>query len=106
MWLCGEGKHHPLPKDILGDDLLKYWLDNQKYDPLRYLFMSDKGTTSKLYIVATVVFLSQLPNQKYNPLQYLFTSDKGTTSKLHRGNGGLLISIAPIISIILGSTCS
>jgi hypothetical protein len=61
--LCGEGNHHPLPKDILGDDLLKYWLDNKEY----------------------------------NPLQYLFMGGKGTMSKLHRDNGGLLISIAPIV---------
>lgn len=64
MKLCH--KNNPLPKNIYGDDLLKYWLD--------------------------------LPQCKYdNPLQYLFMGRDGTMSKLHCDNGGLDISIAPIV---------
>mmetsp|Transcript_15960 Transcript_15960/g.17726 ORF Transcript_15960/g.17726 Transcript_15960/m.17726 type:complete len:600 (-) Transcript_15960:387-2186(-) len=59
-------KNNPLPNNILGDDLLKYWLD-----------------------------LSQC---KYDsPLQYIFMGGEDTMSKLHCDNGGLEISIAPII---------
>jgi len=59
-------KNNPLPNNILGTDLLKYWLD-----------------------------LSQC---KYDsPLQYIFMGRADTMSKLHCDNGGLEISIAPII---------
>eukprot|EP00547_Thalassionema_nitzschioides_P002445 CAMPEP_0194203358 /NCGR_PEP_ID=MMETSP0156-20130528/3171_1 /TAXON_ID=33649 /ORGANISM="Thalassionema nitzschioides, Strain L26-B" /LENGTH=674 /DNA_ID=CAMNT_0038929101 /DNA_START=105 /DNA_END=2129 /DNA_ORIENTATION=- len=66
MKLCH--KNNPLPNNIYGEDLLKYWLD--------------------------------LPQCKYdNPLQYLFMGRDGTMSKLHCDNGGLDISIAPVIGI-------
>lgn len=62
--LCHQ--NNPLPNDILGEDLLKYWLD--------------------------------LPQCKGDsPLQYLFMGREETMSKLHRDNGGLAISIAPIV---------
>ena len=62
--LCHQ--NNPLPNDILGEDLLKYWLDLPQC----------KGDSS---------------------LQYLFMGVEGTMSKLHRDNGGLAISIAPIV---------
>ncbi|KAL7554833.1 hypothetical protein ACHAWF_018375 [Thalassiosira exigua] len=43
---------NPLPKGIMGEDLLKYWLDLDqcKYDsPLQYLFMGREDTLSKLH---------------------------------------------------------
>jgi len=61
--LCGEGCNSPLPNDILGEDLLKYWLDH----------IND------------------------SPFQYVFMGREDTMSNLHRDNGGLLITIAPII---------
>lgn len=62
--LCHQ--NNPLPNDILGEDLLKYWLD--------------------------------LPQcQGDSPLQYLFMGREETLSKMHRDNGGLTISIAPIV---------
>lgn len=62
--LCHQNT--PLPHDILGEDLLRHWLD--------------------------------LPQCKSDsPLQYLFMGREETVSKLHRDNGGLAISIAPII---------
>jgi Chromo (CHRromatin Organisation MOdifier) domain/Cupin-like domain len=62
--LCHQ--NNPLPNDILGEDLLKYWLD--------------------------------LPQCKGDsPLQYIFMGREETMSKLHRDNGGLAISIAPIV---------
>ena len=60
--LCGQGKSFPLPNDILGEDLLKLWLDN-----------------------------------KENPYQYIFMGMDRTMSKLHKDNGGMDISIAPIV---------
>jgi hypothetical protein len=58
--------NNPLPNDIFGEDLLKYWLD--------------------------------LPQCKHDsPLQYLFMGREETMSKLHRDNGGLAITIAPIV---------
>lgn len=62
--LCHQNT--PLPHDILGEDLLRHWLD--------------------------------LPQCKSDsPLQYLFMGREETLSKLHRDNGGLAISIAPIV---------
>jgi hypothetical protein len=62
--LCHQ--NNSLPNGILGEDLLKYWLD-----------------------------LSQC--QSDSALQYLFMGKEGTMSKLHRDNGGLAISIAPVV---------
>ena len=43
-------KSVPLPNHILGEDLLKYWLDRVKLDsPLQYLFMGKEDTMSKLH---------------------------------------------------------
>mmetsp|Transcript_52963 Transcript_52963/g.61159 ORF Transcript_52963/g.61159 Transcript_52963/m.61159 type:complete len:637 (-) Transcript_52963:271-2181(-) len=40
----------PLPHHILGEDLLKYWLDRVKLDsPLQYLFMGREDTMSKIH---------------------------------------------------------
>jgi hypothetical protein len=40
----------PLPNNILGEDLLKYWLDRVKLDsPLQYLFMGNSDTMSKIH---------------------------------------------------------
>lgn len=61
-------KNRSLPNQILGDDLLKFWLD------LRHCKMD-------------------------SALQYLFMGSEGTMSKLHRDNGGLAISIAPIVGV-------
>jgi hypothetical protein len=36
-------------------------------------------------------------DRKDNPFQYIFMGDEGTMSKLHNDNGGLAITIAPII---------
>ena len=56
----------PLPNDIFGEDLLRYWID--------------------------------LPQcESDNPLQYIFMGKEGTMSKLHKDNGGLAITIAPIV---------
>jgi Chromo (CHRromatin Organisation MOdifier) domain/Cupin-like domain len=64
--LCHQNKR--LPNRILGEDLLRYWLD--------------------------------LPQCKRDSaLQYLFMGRDGTMSKLHHDNGGLAISIAPIVGI-------
>jgi len=58
----------PLPSEVLGDDLLKYWLD--------------------------------LPScEGDNPLQYIFMGREDTYSKLHADNGGLVITIAPIVGL-------
>jgi len=58
----------PLPNDILGEGLLKYMVGDD------------------------------IPQcQGDSPLQYLFMGAEGTMSKLHRDNGGLDISIAPIV---------
>merc|ERR1712238_446319 len=62
--LCHQNE--PLPGDIFGEDLVKYWLD--------------------------------LPQCKSDsPLQYLFMGREDTMSKLHKDNGGLAITIAPIV---------
>eukprot|EP00559_Dactyliosolen_fragilissimus_P006172 CAMPEP_0184870614 /NCGR_PEP_ID=MMETSP0580-20130426/38140_1 /TAXON_ID=1118495 /ORGANISM="Dactyliosolen fragilissimus" /LENGTH=1203 /DNA_ID=CAMNT_0027372785 /DNA_START=128 /DNA_END=3740 /DNA_ORIENTATION=- len=62
--LCHQNE--PLPSDIFGEDLLKYWID--------------------------------LPQCKSDsPLQYLFMGREDTMSKLHKDNGGLAITIAPIV---------
>ncbi len=48
--LCHQ--NNPLPKGIMGDDLLKYWLDlpQCKHDsPLQYIFMGREDTLSKLH---------------------------------------------------------
>mmetsp|Transcript_39835 Transcript_39835/g.95856 ORF Transcript_39835/g.95856 Transcript_39835/m.95856 type:complete len:1116 (+) Transcript_39835:87-3434(+) len=48
--LCHHNK--PLPKGIMGEDLLKYWLDlpQCKLDsPLQYIFMGREDTLSKLH---------------------------------------------------------
>jgi hypothetical protein len=48
--LCHQ--NNPLPKSILGEDLLKYWLDlpQCKLDsPLQYIFMGREDTLSKLH---------------------------------------------------------
>eukprot|EP00804_Cyclotella_cryptica_P020802 CCRYP_019247-RA/>CCRYP_019247-RA protein AED:0.13 eAED:0.13 QI:481/1/1/1/1/1/5/149/1185 len=45
-------KNMPLPKSIMGEDLLKYWLDlpQCKLDsPLQYIFMGREDTLSKLH---------------------------------------------------------
>ena len=43
-------KSVPLPNHILGEDLLKYWLDRVKLDsPLQYLFMGREDTMSKIH---------------------------------------------------------
>ena len=34
---------------------------------------------------------------KENPYQYLFMGEEGTMSKMHKDDGGLEITIAPII---------
>eukprot|EP00536_Pseudo-nitzschia_multiseries_P015961 jgi/Psemu1/219700/e_gw1.988.10.1 len=40
----------PLPNNILGEDLLKYWLDMVKLDsPLQYLFMGKADTMSRIH---------------------------------------------------------
>lgn len=58
----------PLPNGVLGEDLLKFWYGDD------------------------------LPQCKSDsPLQYLFMGARGTRSKMHRDNGGLAISIAPIV---------
>ena len=46
--------HHnnPLPKGVMGEDLLRYWLDLpqcQKDSPLQYIFMGREDTLSKLH---------------------------------------------------------
>jgi hypothetical protein len=61
--LCGRGKSIPLPNDIVGEDLLQFYLEELKD----------------------------------NPFQYIFMGHEGTMSKLHSDNGGLAISIAPIV---------
>ena len=48
--LCHQ--NNPLPNDILGEDLLKYWLDLpqcQGDSPLQYLFMGREETLSKMH---------------------------------------------------------
>ncbi len=46
--LCHQNT--PLPNNILGEDLLKYWLDRVKLDsPLQYLFMGKADTMSKIH---------------------------------------------------------
>jgi hypothetical protein len=46
--LCHQSA--PLPNNILGEDLLKYWLDRVKFDsPLQYLFMGYADTMSKIH---------------------------------------------------------
>ena len=45
-------KNNPLPKGIMGEDLLKYWIDlpQCKFDsPLQYIFMGREDTLSKLH---------------------------------------------------------
>ena len=61
--LCGRGRSVPLPNDIMGEDLLKFYLED----------LQD------------------------NPFQYIFMGHEGTMSKLHSDNGGLEVSIAPIV---------
>ena len=64
--MCHQNRR--FPNEILGEDLLKYWLD------LRQCKMD-------------------------SALQYLFMGRDETMSKLHRDNGGLAISIAPIVGV-------
>ena len=48
--LCHQ--NNPLPKSIMGEDLLKYWIDlpQCKFDsPLQYIFMGREDTLSKLH---------------------------------------------------------
>ena len=48
--LCHQ--NNPLPKSIMGEDLLKFWLDlpQCKFDsPLQYIFMGREDTLSKLH---------------------------------------------------------
>jgi len=46
--LCHQS--NPLPNNILGEDLLKYWLDMVKLDsPLQYLFMGKADTMSRIH---------------------------------------------------------
>ena len=50
--LCGPGASEPLPHDILGDDLLRYWHEKELYmgdNPYQYIFMGREGTMSKLH---------------------------------------------------------
>lgn len=50
--LCGKGKSVPLPNNILGDDLLRYWYNKEQCSgdsPYQYLFMGNAGTMSKLH---------------------------------------------------------
>jgi hypothetical protein len=61
--LCGRGRSVPLPNEIMGEDLLQFYLEDLKD----------------------------------NPFQYIFMGHEGTMSKLHSDNGGLEISIAPIV---------
>ena len=45
-------KNNPLPREIMGEDLLKFWLDlpQCKFDsPLQYIFMGREDTLSKLH---------------------------------------------------------
>ena len=53
----------PMPDDVLGEDLLQFWMDD----------LDD------------------------NPFQYIFMGGKETMSKLHKDDGGLMITIAPIV---------
>jgi Cupin-like domain len=65
--LCGDENHHALERsNILGIDLLKFWLDEPCND---------------------------------NPFQYLFMGAAKTRSKMHKDDGGLVITIAPIVGI-------
>ena len=44
--------NNPLPKGVMGEDLLKYWLDLpqcQQDSPLQYIFMGREDTLSKLH---------------------------------------------------------
>jgi hypothetical protein len=61
--LCGRGRSIPLPNDVMGEDLLQFYLED----------LQD------------------------NPFQYIFMGHEGTMSKLHSDNGGLEVSIAPIV---------
>ena len=45
--LCNQSE--PLPNDIMGEDLLKYWLCRLPDCPLQYLFMGREETMSKLH---------------------------------------------------------
>mmetsp|Transcript_31755 Transcript_31755/g.93187 ORF Transcript_31755/g.93187 Transcript_31755/m.93187 type:complete len:1352 (-) Transcript_31755:118-4173(-) len=45
--LCNQSE--PLPNDILGEDLLKYWLCRVSDCPLQYIFMGREETLSKLH---------------------------------------------------------
>ena len=50
--LCGEGRHNPLPNDIFGEDLLKYWLDPERCmgdNPFQYIFMGREETLSRMH---------------------------------------------------------
>ena len=51
--LCGKGRHTPLENDIIGEDILSYWLDPEKCggdNPFQYLFMGREETFSKLHV--------------------------------------------------------
>ena len=55
-------KNVPLPNHILGEDLLKYWLDRVKLDsPLQYIFMGKADTMSKLHKDAGGLAISIAP---------------------------------------------
>lgn len=45
--LCNQSE--PLPNDILGEDLLRYWIDHIPDCPLQYLFMGREETMSKIH---------------------------------------------------------
>lgn len=62
--LCGAGKNNPLPNHILGEDLLKYWLDKAKWgqdNNYQYLFMGRDGTKSKLHMDKGGLLISIAP---------------------------------------------
>jgi Cupin-like domain len=62
--LCGNGKNNPLPNNILGDDLLSYWLDKEKCNcdsPYQYLFMGRENTKSKLHCDAGGLVITIAP---------------------------------------------
>jgi hypothetical protein len=46
--LCGEGRCVPFPNEILGEDMLQFWLDKNE-NPYQYIFMGGDGTMSKLH---------------------------------------------------------
>jgi hypothetical protein len=47
--LCGRGRSVPLPNDIIGEDLLQFYLEDLQDNPFQYIFMGHEGTMSKLH---------------------------------------------------------